>query len=56
MVAPLPFDALKSCSFLVGYPIHLLVDEPHEVTNVGLGEDVLPNLVDGEPLEAAGRS
>ena len=34
-----------------GHAVHLLIDEPHEVADVGLGEDVLPDLGDGQPLE-----
>ncbi|MDE2885991.1 MAG: hypothetical protein OXO53_13010, partial [Chloroflexota bacterium] len=34
--------------------VHLLVDHLDEVAHVGLGEDVLPDLVDDEALEVLG--
>ncbi|MCY3507106.1 MAG: hypothetical protein OXH41_13185 [Chloroflexi bacterium] len=44
-------ERLQLRALLSRYPIHLLVDEPHEVSDVGLGEDVLADLVDDQPLE-----
>ena len=36
---------------LAGHAVHLLVYEPHEFADVALGEDVVADLLDDEPLE-----
>ncbi len=47
-------DGLKPLPLLVGHPVHLLVQQLHQVADVGLGEDVGPNLIDDELLEGLG--
>ena len=53
-VLKLPVDGLKPLTLLVGHPVHLLVQQLHQVSDVGLGEDVGPNLIDDEGLEGLG--
>ena len=48
----LQLKAVQSLALLVGDSVHLLVQHPHEVTDVGLREDVVPYLVDDGRLEA----
>ena len=53
-VLKLLLDGLKPLTLLGGHPVHLLVQQLHQVSDVGLGEDVGPNLIDDELLEALG--
>ena len=53
-VLKLLLDVLKPLPLVAGHPVHLLVQQLHQVSDVGLGEDVLPDLVDDELLEALG--
>jgi len=41
-VLKLLLDVLQPLALLMCHPIHLLVQQLHEVADVGLGEDVLP--------------
>ena len=41
-VLKLLLDVLKPLTLLVGHPVHLLVQQLHQVSDVGLGENVLP--------------
>ena len=47
-----PFDRLPLLALLARRAVHLLIDQAHQVADVGLGKDVLANLIDDEPLEA----
>ncbi len=53
-VLKLLLDGLQPLTLLGGHPVHLLVQQLHQVSDVGLGEDVGPNLIDDELLEALG--
>ena len=46
------FDRIKLLPLLLRYSVHLLIDEPHQSSDVPLGENVLPQLVDDQALEA----
>ena len=48
----LRLDTLKLLALLAGDAVHLLVEQAHEVTDVGLGEDVVAQLADDRLLEA----
>ena len=48
----LRLDALELRPLLAGHAVHLLVEHPPEAADLGPGEDVLPDLVDDQPLEA----
>ena len=52
LLGQLQFQALEPLPLLVGHTVHLLVQHPHEVADVGLGEDVVPYLTDDGRLEA----
>ena len=45
---------LQPLPLLPGHPVHLLVHQPHQVADVALGENVVPNLFDDHPLELPG--
>ncbi len=47
-------DGLQPLPLLGSHPVHLFVQQLHQVSDVGLGEDVGPNLIDDELLEALG--
>ena len=53
-VLKLPLDGLQPLTLLVGHPVHLLVQQLHQVSDVGLGEDVGANLIDDDLLEFLG--
>ncbi len=53
-VLKLFLDGLQPLTLLGGHPVHLLVQQIHQVSDVGLGKDVGPNLIDDELLEALG--
>ena len=53
-VLKLLLDGLQPLTLLVGHAVHLLVQQLDQVADVGLGEDVGPNLIDDELLEALG--
>ena len=53
-VLKLLLDGLQPLPLLGGHAVHLLVQQLHQVSDVGLGEDVGPNLIDDELLEALG--
>ncbi|MDE2859895.1 MAG: hypothetical protein OYI31_02440 [Chloroflexota bacterium] len=45
---------LELLPLFVGHPVHLFVQQLHQVPDIGLGEDVLPDLPYDEVLEALG--
>ena len=47
-------DGLQPLPLLADHPVHLLVQQLDQVSDVGLGEDVGPNLIDDELLEGLG--
>ena len=53
-VLKLLLDVLKPLPLVACHPVHLLVQQLHQVSDVGLGEDVLPDLVNDEILEVPG--
>ncbi len=42
----LRFDVFQPLPLVAGHPVHLLVQQLHQVSDVALGKDVLPYLVD----------
>ena len=50
----LPVDTLQPLTLLAGHSVHLLVQQLHQVSDVGLGEDVGANLIDDDLLEFLG--
>ena len=53
-VLKLSLDSLQPLPLLVGHPVHLLVQQLHQVSDVGLGEDVGANIIDDDLLEFLG--
>ena len=53
-VLKLPLDGLQPLTLLVGHPVHLLVQQLHRVSDVGLGKDVGAKLIDDDLLESLG--
>ncbi len=47
-------DGLQVLTLFSGHAVHLLVDQPHQVADVGLGEDVVPDVGDDDVLEGLG--
>ena len=47
-------DGLQPLPLLGSHAVHLLVQQLHQVADVGLGEDVGPKLIDDELLEGLG--
>ena len=47
-------DALQLLTLLASHSVHLLVQQLYQVADVGLREDILPDLVDDEVLEVVG--
>ncbi|MDE2683006.1 MAG: hypothetical protein OXI54_02500 [Chloroflexota bacterium] len=50
----LRFDGLQSFPFLLGHAVHLLVHQLHQLADVGLGEDVIADVLDDNALKVAG--
>ena len=48
----LQLEALEPLALLTGDAVHLLIQHPHEVADVGIGEDVVADLADDGLLEA----
>ena len=46
-----PFDGLQPFPLLPGNPVHFLVRQPHQIADVGLGGEALPDLVNGVTTE-----
>ena len=47
-------DGLQSFPLLFGDAVHLLVHQLHQLADVGLGEDVVADVLDDDALEVAG--
>ena len=50
----LPVDTFQPLPLVAGHAVHLLVQQLHQVSDVGLGEDVGAKLVDDDLLEFLG--
>ena len=50
----LPVDTLQHIPLFDGHPVHLLVHDLHQVSDVGLGQDVGAKLIDDDLLELLG--
>ena len=50
----LPVDTLQPLPLVAGHAVHLLVQQLHQVSDVGLGEDVGAKLIDDDLLELLG--
>ncbi|MDE2682821.1 MAG: hypothetical protein OXI54_01560 [Chloroflexota bacterium] len=50
----LGFDGLQVLPLFSGHTVHLLVQQLHQVADVGLGEDVVPDVGDDNLLEGLG--
>jgi len=49
----LMLDRLQLAPLLMGQTVHLLIDHPHQLADVALGQDVAAQLLDDRALEVA---